>query len=105
MTINTFLDTRMRCPTCGAQQEWSSTCRRCKGDLGLLEELAESCRRLRAHVIHNLQTGHYRQALRQVEQLLLLVRDQPTERLHAICLLCCQEYEEACSVAQNVAAE
>lgn len=77
----------MRCPTCRAEQEWSDTCRRCGSDLKLLRAIDEASQRLRNRVLGHLSVGHYGEALRSAEHLVVLRRDAESERLRAVCLL------------------
>ena len=41
----------VRCPTCGAWQDWSDACRRCRCDLTLLWRVAEAVRTSRRHCL------------------------------------------------------
>lgn len=54
---------KLRCPTCGAAQVWSDTCRRCRCDLSLLLEALRGVGRLRRACLAALGDGRYDEAV------------------------------------------
>ena len=85
----------MRCPTCGAVQDWTETCRRCKSDLDLLSRVVRSAEAARDLALTHLRAGRYHRALRLAQQAALLSRDAAAERLLAVCFLLCGQPELA----------
>ena len=77
----------MRCPTCGATQAWSDTCRRCKCDLVLLRSVAEACGESRRRCLASLRAGRLAEALRQARRGYALCPDERSSRLLAVCHL------------------
>jgi hypothetical protein len=54
---------KLRCPTCGAAQAWSDSCRRCRCDLSLLHQALRGVRRLRRDCLAALRDGRYDDAV------------------------------------------
>jgi hypothetical protein len=80
-------DGELRCPTCGARQEWSDTCRRCKCDLVLLRRVAGAGRACRRQCLRSLRAGRIGEALHHARRLYALFPDRPAARLLAVCHL------------------
>lgn len=91
----------VRCPTCGANQSWSDTCRRCKCDLALLRSAAEMCRRTRETALVHLREGRLSEALREARQLHDMCPNERSTRLLTVCHLLCGEWAEAMAVAER----
>ena len=54
---------KLRCPTCGATQVWSDTCRRCRCDLSLLHDALRGVGQLRRACLAALGDGRYDEAV------------------------------------------
>jgi hypothetical protein len=61
--------TKCLCPSCGAEQVWQDECRRCRANLSELRLLNEKICSLEQKLIHTLNTGDYRHAVRYAQQL------------------------------------
>lgn len=92
----------VRCPTCGARQEWSDACRRCKCDLTLLREVAHAVQATRCRCMRLLRAGRVQEALREARRLYVLSPDHATARLLAVCRLLHGDWAAAITAAQNV---
>jgi hypothetical protein len=77
----------MRCPTCRATQPWSDTCRRCKSDLRLLREFAQTYEQSRRACLDHLRQGRIREAQAAASRCLELSPDATTRRLMALVAL------------------
>lgn len=77
----------VRCPTCGAMQDWSDACRRCKCDLVLLRRVAEAARVSRRRCLRSLRAGRLSAALRHARRLYALCPEPAAARLCAVCHL------------------
>lgn len=77
----------LRCPTCGARQEWSDACRRCQADLTLLRGLVEEYDRNRRLCLRHLAEGRPDEALARARRCLVLRADAEAARLVAVCSL------------------
>jgi hypothetical protein len=77
----------LRCPTCGAVQEWADTCRRCRCDLGLLEQVAAQARACHDRCLRALQAGRASEAAVHARRLYELCPDLSAARLLAVCHL------------------
>jgi hypothetical protein len=94
-----------RCPTCRALQEWSDTCRRCKCDLRLLRDVAESYRRTRRRCLLALRSGQAPEALRAARACRRLRDDDESRRLVALSLLLASDWPAAAAMAQDLVEE
>lgn len=94
------IDGGARCPTCGAHQEWSDTCRRCKCDLTLLRSVASAVRFHRRRCLALLQRSSSRDALVHARRLYLLSPDPQAARLLAVCHLLNGEWTAAFDMAR-----
>ena len=74
-----------RCPTCGALQDWSDACRRCKCELVLLRRVADAARVSRRRCLRSLRAGRLSEALRHARRLYALCPDPAAARLCAVC--------------------
>lgn len=88
------------CPTCGARQEWSDACRRCKCELTLLRRAADAVQAGRRRCLWLLQTGRHREALRHARRLYALSPDHRAARLLAVCYLLQGNWTAAVAIAQ-----
>ena len=93
------LATTLGCPTCGAQQEWSDTCRRCRCDLTLLRAVKEARRGHRRRCLLLLRAGRLTEALQQARRGYALCADQRSARLLAVCHLVCGNWMRAITLA------
>jgi hypothetical protein len=91
----------MRCPTCGAQQEWSDTCRRCKCDLSLVRPLLQYRQRLRRVCVQALREGRPADALTAAERVYALQHDEGTRRLLAVTRLIAGRYRAAIALIEG----
>lgn len=82
-----LLQNNLACPTCGARQEWSDACRRCKSDLRLLRATAETYRRRRSQCLAALESGRIALAVRQARRCEQLSPGPDSRRLLAVCAL------------------
>jgi len=98
--VDTYSEDRFRCPTCGAAQDWSETCRRCKCDLTLLKRATEACRRSRRHCLLHLRAGRIPEALRQARRGYAMQCDESSARLLAVCYLLAGDFREATRMAR-----
>ncbi len=93
--------TRMRCPTCGAPQEWSPTCRRCRSDLSLLWSAFSCLHEHRRQCIRALEAGQTELALGHALRCQELLPDDDSARLLALCALARDEFQSALALAQQ----
>ena len=84
-----------RCPTCGAGQELSDQCRRCKCDLSLVLEIHERRAALYESTLQRLKHGDTTSALTRARQLCSISADPETARLLAVCQLLAGDYRAA----------
>jgi hypothetical protein len=77
----------LRCPTCGARQGWTDTCRRCKSDLRLLRSALEAYERHRRAALLALDEGRLEVALLQARRCHELRPGPESRRLLAVCQL------------------
>ncbi|HID78650.1 MAG TPA: hypothetical protein EYP56_21990 [Planctomycetaceae bacterium] len=78
---------QMRCPTCGARQPWSDSCRRCRCDLTLLRDVRAGCQQTRRQCLVALDEGRLSDALRYAYRRFWLSPDAAACRLLAVCHL------------------
>jgi hypothetical protein len=74
------------CPTCGAEQAWSDTCRRCKCDLALLVDTLHLRESLHQECLRQIDAGDIARALTQARRRWELSPDEEAARLLAVCL-------------------
>ena len=77
----------VRCPTCGALQEWSDACRRCQCDLTLLRRVMQAAQTSRQRCLCALRAGRISEAVRHARRLQALCPDRSSARLLAVCQL------------------
>ena len=53
---------KLRCPTCGALQSWSDTCRRCRCDLQLVHQALRAVESHRRQCLQHLRDDRYEAA-------------------------------------------
>src|SRR3954453_13040307 len=92
----------IRCPTCGAKQGWTDTCRRCKSDLRLLRVALDSYERHRPSSLQDLDTGFLETALRHARRCHELWPGPESHRLMAVCQLLRGDWLEAIALARAV---
>ena len=92
----------VRCPTCGAWQEWSDACRRCRCDLTLLRCITEAAQTTRQRCLHALRGGRIAEAVRHAHRLRALCPDQSSARLLAVCQLLEGNWLSAATTARIV---
>ena len=81
------LENSVRCPTCGARQEWSDVCRRCKADLRLLRRAAAAYLRSRNRCLIAWRQGRVDAARRHARDCFRLSPRDESRRLLALCAL------------------
>jgi hypothetical protein len=91
----------VRCPTCGAVQEWAEACRRCRCELTFLRQVADAARASRRHTLRALCAGCVAEALRHARQLYALCPDPPAARLLAVCLMLQGNWTAAATMARR----
>src|SRR4051812_19781859 len=101
MSLQPPQETTVRCPTCRLTQEWSETCRRCKSDLRLLLEAAESARRARQRCLKVLRAGHRREAFRLARHYHWLRPTADSRRLMALTAFMCGDWANAVALAPD----
>jgi hypothetical protein len=84
-------DSRLTCPTCGAVQERSVQCRRCRCDLSLMVSLLEHRDRLHARTLRHLRDGRLAEALRTARLRWSVSSDADAARLLGVCRLLQQD--------------
>ncbi len=94
-------DGMVRCPTCGARQPWSDTCRRCKSDLSLLRRVVEALTGTRRSALAHLRSGRLSEALCDAETCWLIDPSAQSARLVAVCQLLLGRWEEALRAASR----
>ncbi len=100
VSLDVPTDGDVRCPTCGARQEWSDACRRCKCELILLRRVTDAVQANRRRCLGLLQAGRVREALRYARRSYALSPDRPAARLLAVCHLLQGNWTAAFTMAQ-----
>ncbi len=95
----------IRCPTCGARQEWTCTCRRCKCDLRLLRTALEAYEQNRRECLRLLYAGFGREALAHALTCERLRPGPHAQKLVALCHLVDENWARAIECARSVAAD
>lgn len=95
----------VRCPTCRLTQEWSDKCRRCKSDLRLLHEAAETARRTRERCLKALHAGRRGEASHLAAHYHWLRPSADSRRLLALCALLGGDWADAVALAHNLPEE
>jgi hypothetical protein len=90
----------LRCPTCGASQAWSDTCRRCRCDLSLLHGALRQVDRLRRRCLENLRDGRYDDAARAARRCCELDASADQRQLLAVAEFLRGRFEVAVRVAR-----
>jgi hypothetical protein len=91
----------VRCPTCRASQEWSSTCRRCKCDLELLRAVDLSYNFNRRRCLMALHEDRLHEARRLARHCHWLRPSADSRRLLALCALLGGEWANALALAHE----
>lgn len=89
----------LRCPTCGARQGWSDTCRRCRSDLSLLLLLAQQWRRCRRQALAALSEGRSADAVELARRCHEIAPGSQSRRLLAVCHLLHEDWPAALAAA------
>lgn len=89
----------VRCPTCRADQPWSETCRRCKSDLRLLREVAESYLRARRACLLHLRSNRPQAARDAALRAHALAPTEESRRLMALAALLREDWPAAAELA------
>lgn len=97
------MDDRLRCPTCGAEQEPSDVCRRCKCDLALLRAAWSAAAASRRKCMAALKAGDPEAAVRQARRLYAMKADAEAAKLLAVCQLLAGDEAAAWSSARRAA--
>ena len=92
----------LRCPTCGARQGMSDTCRRCRSDLRLLRTALEAYEHHRRFSLLDLGAGRLETALRHARRCHELSPGPESHRLLAVCQLLRGDWFEAVEFARGV---
>lgn len=92
----------VRCPTCGALQDWSDDCRRCRCDLSLLRRAAEAIPTSRRRCLGALRAGRISEALDHARRLQALSPDRSAAQLLAVCHLLQGSWLSAATLARIV---
>jgi hypothetical protein len=92
----------LKCPTCGAQQGWTDTCRRCKSDLRLLREALADYEQHRRFTLCDLEAGRLESAVRHARRCQELRPGPESQRLLAVCQLLCGDWRDAIDQARAV---
>ena len=95
----------MRCPTCGADQEWADTCRRCRCDLRLLRAASMAYGGHRRECLSSLQNGSIENARYHAQRSHELLPNAESSRLLAICHLMSERWLDAIQEARRVGQE
>ena len=95
----------LRCPTCGARQAWTDTCRRCKSDLRLLREALAAYERHRRSSLRDLHAGRLESARGHARRCQELRPGPESQRLLAVCQLLRGDWLDAVALARAVTAE
>lgn len=96
-------DDELRCPTCGARQAPSETCRRCKSDLRLLVAALGTYAEHRRAGLADLEAGRLDAALRHARRCHELRPGPESHRLLAICRLVQEDWPGALAAALSTA--
>jgi hypothetical protein len=92
----------LRCPTCGARQGWSDSCRRCKSDLRLLGDALKAYARHRRSSLLDLDAGRLDAALGHARRCHDLRPGPESHRLLAVCQLLRGDWVDAVQIARGV---
>lgn len=89
-----------RCPTCGARQDLSPTCRRCKCDLSLVVAAHRRRQALRRQCLLEIGRRRGPAARQAADELYRLAPDADSARLLAVAHLLCGDYVGALHTAR-----
>ena len=92
---------RMRCPTCGADQEWADSCRRCRCDLRLLRTARAAYLRHRRECLTCFENGWIENARYHAHRSHELLPSAGSYRLLAICDFVRERWPEAIREARR----
>jgi hypothetical protein len=74
-------DTKMRCPACGARQDWGESCRRCEADLSLLREVRDAAQTERRKCLEAVSQSRLSEARGAAQRAHWLAPSPETRRL------------------------
>jgi hypothetical protein len=89
------------CPTCGALQDWSDACRRCRCELVLLRRATDAALANRRRCLRSLRRGRVSEALRHARRLYALCPNRSAARLLAVCHLVQGNWAAAAAFARQ----
>jgi hypothetical protein len=92
----------LRCPTCGAKQAWTDTCRRCRSDLRLLCEALAAYERHRRSSLRALNAGRLESARWHARRCQELRPGPESQRLLAVCQLLRGDWLDAVDLAHAI---
>ncbi len=92
----------IRCPTCGVSQDWTSTCRRCRCDLKLLQAAQAAYEQNRRECLRMLYGGFCAQALVHARRCQALRPGAEALRLVALCHLIDERFDAALETARSI---
>jgi len=91
----------MTCPTCGAAQDWSDACRRCRCELVLLRRVADTARAERQRCLQSFHAGRVSEALGHARRLVAISPDPSAVRLLAVCHLMLGNWSAATTLGRR----
>jgi hypothetical protein len=92
---------KMRCPTCGAKQAWSDSCRRCRSDLSLLHQALRCAQHLRRACLTALRHGRYDEAVQAAYRCCQWDSSQESRHLLAMAEFYCGRFATAVRLTQR----
>jgi hypothetical protein len=98
MAIDNETET-MHCPTCGASQQWSDACRRCKCDLSLVHRMLRYGRHLHRACLVQLRQGNVERARTAAQRYHRLMPTETSRRLLAVCCALSDDMQAAVRLA------
>ena len=96
---------KMRCPTCGAEQHWADSCRRCRCDLRLLRAAVQAYSRHRRECLGALEDGQFEIARKHARKSQYLFPHVQAHRLMAVCELMSERWLAAIEEARRAGEE
>jgi hypothetical protein len=91
---------KMHCPTCGADQVWADSCRRCRCDLRLLREAEQAYQWHRRQCRDEMLAGQFESALLHASKSHRLRSSAESCRLLALCSFLNERWLEAVQLAR-----
>jgi hypothetical protein len=103
--MTTRLVDTMHCPTCGAEQVWADSCRRCRCDLRLLRAAEQAYRWHRRQCQGDMLAGQFESALLHATKIYRLRSSAESCRLLALCSFLNERWLEAVQLARAAGLE